>query len=174
VIDSMNHKEVEVEDKRGHWYRLQIRPYKTIDNKIDGAVLVLIDIDFIKRSMGDISKSKEYCEAIVEGTHESFLILDGSHKIIMANRAFYRTFEIPQDVIGRNLFDLDGFWSTQDLRRMLKELVPKNLKIENYKIDYKFPKIGRKTLLLNASILSMENTGEQNILLNVEDITGKP
>jgi two-component system, chemotaxis family, CheB/CheR fusion protein len=173
VIDSMNHKEVEVEDKRGHWYRLQIRPYKTIENKIDGAVLVLIDIDIIKRSMGDISKIKEYCEAIVESTHESFLILDGSLKIIMANRAFYRTFEIPEDATGKNLYDLDGVWNSPELRKMLKELVPKNIKIENYKIEYKFPKIGRKTLLLNASILSMENTGEQNILLNVEDITGR-
>jgi two-component system, chemotaxis family, CheB/CheR fusion protein len=173
VIDSMNHKELEVEDKRGHWYRLQIRPYKTIENKIDGAVLVLIDIDYMKRSMGDISKTKEYCEAIVESTHESFLILDGSLKIIMANRAFYRTFQVPGDVTGTNLYDLDGFWRSSELRTMLKELVPKNIKIENHKVEYNFPEMGKKTFLLNASILSMENTGEQNILLNLEDITGK-
>jgi two-component system CheB/CheR fusion protein len=45
VIDTMIVKEQEVQDVDGRWYSMRIRPYKTIDNRIEGAVLVLVDID---------------------------------------------------------------------------------------------------------------------------------
>ncbi|HEU4889531.1 MAG TPA: CheR family methyltransferase [Thermoanaerobaculia bacterium] len=43
VIDTLEVRELEVRDRRGQAYLLRIRPYKTVDNKIEGAVLVLID-----------------------------------------------------------------------------------------------------------------------------------
>ncbi|BAY75589.1 signal transduction histidine hinase [Nostoc linckia NIES-25] len=48
VISTLNLKAQEVQDQDGHWYDLRIRPYKTSDNKIDGAVVVLVDIDTLK------------------------------------------------------------------------------------------------------------------------------
>lgn len=49
VIDTLEVRELEVHDRNGRNYHLRIRPYKTADNKIDGAVLVLIDIDQLKK-----------------------------------------------------------------------------------------------------------------------------
>jgi two-component system CheB/CheR fusion protein len=43
VIETLEVRELEVRDRRGQSYLLRIRPYKTVDNKIEGAVLVLID-----------------------------------------------------------------------------------------------------------------------------------
>jgi two-component system CheB/CheR fusion protein len=51
VIDALTPSESEVQDREGHWYVLRIRPYVTLDSKIDGASVVLIDIDSIKRSL---------------------------------------------------------------------------------------------------------------------------
>jgi len=48
VIDTMALTESEVQDRQGRWYRMQIRPYKNTDNKIDGAILSLVDIDALK------------------------------------------------------------------------------------------------------------------------------
>jgi len=45
VIDSLEIQENQVEDNNGRWYSMRIRPYRTIDNKIDGVVIVLIDLD---------------------------------------------------------------------------------------------------------------------------------
>jgi two-component system CheB/CheR fusion protein len=45
VIDSLEIQENEVEDSSGRWYSMRIRPYRTLDNKIDGVVVVLIDLD---------------------------------------------------------------------------------------------------------------------------------
>ncbi len=51
VIDTLTPCEREVQSNDGHWYTLRIRPYVTLDNKIDGASIVLLDIDSIKRNV---------------------------------------------------------------------------------------------------------------------------
>ena len=45
TIDSLEIQEFRVEDHEGRWYSMRIRPYRTVDNKIDGVVIVLLDID---------------------------------------------------------------------------------------------------------------------------------
>ena len=45
VIDTLSVREFEARDKTGRLHSLRIRPYRTADNKIDGAVLTLVDID---------------------------------------------------------------------------------------------------------------------------------
>jgi two-component system CheB/CheR fusion protein len=51
VIDSLTPLERDVQDRDGHWYSLRIRPYITLDKLIDGASVVLLDIDSIKRAL---------------------------------------------------------------------------------------------------------------------------
>jgi two-component system CheB/CheR fusion protein len=50
AVDTLVPYEGEVRDAAGRWYSLRIRPYVTLDNKIDGASVVLLDIDSIRRS----------------------------------------------------------------------------------------------------------------------------
>jgi two-component system CheB/CheR fusion protein len=45
--------ERDVQDRQGRWYSLRIRPYKSLDNKIDGAVVALVDIDGSKSAARD-------------------------------------------------------------------------------------------------------------------------
>jgi two-component system CheB/CheR fusion protein len=52
VIDTLIPLEGEVKDLAGRWYSLRIRPYVTLDNKIDGASIVLVDIDSVRRHLG--------------------------------------------------------------------------------------------------------------------------
>lgn len=49
VSESLSPKQIEVQDFSGNWLRLMVRPYKTTENKIDGAILSLTDIDDIKK-----------------------------------------------------------------------------------------------------------------------------
>jgi two-component system CheB/CheR fusion protein len=44
VIDTLQARERRTRDKKGTEYSLRIRPYRTADNKIDGAVLTLFDL----------------------------------------------------------------------------------------------------------------------------------
>jgi two-component system, chemotaxis family, CheB/CheR fusion protein len=51
VIDTVTPYEGQVKNKAGSLYSLRIRPYVTQDNKIDGASVVLLDIDSIRRHL---------------------------------------------------------------------------------------------------------------------------
>ncbi len=50
VIETVSSQDLEVLDRKCRWYWLRLRPYKTLDNMIDGAVLVLVDIEEQKRA----------------------------------------------------------------------------------------------------------------------------
>src|ERR1051326_7742938 len=57
VIETLSARERKVRDRQGRDYLLRIRPYRTTDNKIDGAVLTLIDMD--GNSHGASSKNRK-------------------------------------------------------------------------------------------------------------------
>ena len=65
VIETLGTHERRVSDEEGRQYSLRVRPYRTTDDKIDGAVITLVDIDgeedsnAEKRSQKDGSSSKQ-------------------------------------------------------------------------------------------------------------------
>ena len=72
VIETMAVKEWEVQDRDGHWYRLQIRPYKATDNRIDGAILSLVDIDALKHLVEKAQRANADAES-ANHTKDEFL-----------------------------------------------------------------------------------------------------
>ena len=76
VIESLQPVEQEVQDERGKWHSLQLRPYRTIDNRIDGVVLALQDIDVLKRSEQTFKQSSTFMRSVVETVREPLLVLD--------------------------------------------------------------------------------------------------
>jgi two-component system CheB/CheR fusion protein len=50
VIDAGTVREREVRDREGRWYSMRLRPYRAGDDRIDGAVMVLVDIDRLRRA----------------------------------------------------------------------------------------------------------------------------
>ncbi|MEM9003209.1 MAG: CheR family methyltransferase [Cyanobacteria bacterium P01_F01_bin.86] len=63
VIETLNTLEREVRDGEGHWHLLRIRPYRTIENQIDGAVMALVDIDILKQTEADLRESQIQLES---------------------------------------------------------------------------------------------------------------
>ena len=57
VIDTLQSRERKVRDKDGRQYSLRVRPYRTTDNKINGAVITLVDIDDNAKQPGKIKKN---------------------------------------------------------------------------------------------------------------------
>jgi two-component system CheB/CheR fusion protein len=45
VIETLEMRERRVTDKEGRHYLLRVRPYRTTENKIDGAVVTLLDFN---------------------------------------------------------------------------------------------------------------------------------
>jgi two-component system CheB/CheR fusion protein len=57
VIETVTVKEQEIQDHNGRWYSIRIRPYRTVENEINGAVIMLVDISERKRA--EETKRKE-------------------------------------------------------------------------------------------------------------------
>jgi two-component system, chemotaxis family, CheB/CheR fusion protein len=70
VIERAQAREDEVQDRDGAWYALRVYPYRTSEGKIDGAVMVLLDIDQAKRVQNDLRAQAELLK------HQASLIED--------------------------------------------------------------------------------------------------
>ncbi len=169
VIDNIRIKEVEVQDRSGRWYELVIRPYKTSDNKIEGAVLAMIDIDALKRDVNEFQKYQHYCEAIVNFLDAPIVLLNDQLKVKMVNRSFYEQFKAsPDETINRDFYALgNGQWNIKDLRQLLHQILPKKAVIENYPIEHTFDHIGKKRFYISARRIDLSEINEHLILIEI-------
>jgi len=66
VIENLRTFVQEVQSEDGRWYSLQIRPYRSADDRVSGAVLAFLDIDELKRSMERIEERNRLSRALNE------------------------------------------------------------------------------------------------------------
>lgn len=174
VIESMSPLEQEVQDKKGHWFSLRIRPYLTVDNRVDGAVLVLVDIDVLKRSEEAIAATRDYAEGILRSIRYPLVVLNADMTIHTANAAFYRNFKLrPTETEGRSFYELsNGEWDSPELRELLENILPRDNVFNDFEFARNFDGIGRRTMLLNARAFRRgETESPERILLAIDDIT---
>ena len=62
VLDTLIPKEIEVEANNGLWYLMRIKPYRTIENVIEGAVISFVDITEIVHMRQELAKVKSLHE----------------------------------------------------------------------------------------------------------------
>jgi two-component system CheB/CheR fusion protein len=103
VIGEVVIREREVQDGEGHWYMLRIQPYRTADHRIDGAVIVLVNIDGIKHA----EEARGHLAAIVDSTSDPIFskTLDGI--VTSWNRAAEKLFGYTAaEMIGQSVLRL--------------------------------------------------------------------
>jgi two-component system, chemotaxis family, CheB/CheR fusion protein len=174
VLATLSVKELEVQTQAGYWYTLRIRPYRTTENQIDGVVLVLLDIDALKRSAVTVEAARNYAEALVETVQVPLLVLEADFRVNTANRAFCETFQVSQLETARStIFELgNGQWNIPGLRSIVEDILTNDTVLQNFEVEHLFDKIGQKTMLLNA--LKINAVGDiPRILLSIEDITAR-
>jgi two-component system CheB/CheR fusion protein len=100
VLDTLVPSETEVQTKAGGWYILGIRPYRTAENVIEGAVITFVDITLRKAAEQKLREAERFrAAAEIETVGIVFFKIDGA--ITSANGAFLR-------MIGRSPEDLDA------------------------------------------------------------------
>jgi two-component system CheB/CheR fusion protein len=173
AISTVSVKEVETQDGAGRWHSLRVRPYKTLENKIEGAVVTLVDIDELKKTEREIREARDYAEAILRTTRDPLFVLRPDLKVESANEAFYKTFKVnPAETEGRLIYDLGNRqWNIPQLRRLLEEIIPRDSVFNDFEVRHEIPGLGLRTMLLNARRLDNPEGGPERILLGVEDVT---
>src|ERR1700737_756144 len=113
--------------------------------------------------------------AIVDTVREPLIVLDQDLRVVAASRSFYLTFKVnADDTQGKLLYDLgDGQWDIPKLRLLLGKILPEQGAMEDYEVEHDFPRIGQRTMLLNARKVFYEKGSHSTILLGMEDVTQK-
>ncbi len=173
VVETLSVDQREVQSREGRWFSATIRPYRTADDRIAGAVLVFVDIDPLKRMLRSSEKARDFAEGMVETVREPLLVLDRDLRIQRATAAFYEMFGVLRgETEGRLLYDLgNGQWNDPRLRELLGLALFRNTSFLDFEIEHEFPHIGKRTIRLNARRIFPANDEDRRVLLAIEDVT---
>ncbi len=171
VVASVQPWEREIVDRAGRWWLLRVRPFQTSDNRIDGATLVAVDIDSIKRSR-ELIESRDYALAVVQTVREPLVVLDPDCRIGLANEAFLRLFgENAERVVGQLLWETGGgVWNEPSLRRLLRSACEGRQSVVNVEVQCMVPARGLRILVLNARAITRAARPEL-VLVSIDDVT---
>src|SRR5207245_10546695 len=90
VINTVTPRDLPVRGDDGRRYSLRIRPYRTTENRIEGALLALVDVEELEKT----TAARDYARAVVDTVREPLIVLDGDLRVQEANTAFYNTFHL--------------------------------------------------------------------------------
>jgi len=169
VLEHLAPLERTVQADDGRWYQLGIRPYRTLDNRIDGVVLSIYDIDALKKAELLLAEARDYAESIVETMRESLVVLDGDLRVRSANRAFQDQFKLPSgEILGRRLDAIGPSpWNVPELTRLLEKLAGGSEQVDDVQCEHELPGLGTQTLVVSGR--RMAKTGW--IVLTLANVT---
>ena len=115
VLDTLIPKEVEVQNREGAWFLLRIRPYRTLENVIEGAVVTFFDISEIKRTREALRIANDQLRLaeVVRNTHDAILQQDMEGHIMAWNPAATKLY---------------GWSEAKALQMNIRELIPEKLR----------------------------------------------
>lgn len=112
VVTSAQTYEREIQDRAGRWYVLRIYPYSVALNKVDGCVLLLLDIDQVKQDRDELKRQAEQLRqqaSLIELSQDAIVVSDAEGRIISWNRGAEDMYGWPADETrGRLLQSLLG------------------------------------------------------------------
>ncbi|MES2722653.1 MAG: histidine kinase dimerization/phosphoacceptor domain -containing protein [Pseudomonadota bacterium] len=126
-------------------------------------------------SLQGIEDTQTLAQAIVDTIHEPLLVLDAEFRVLAASRSFYDIFQVdPEHTIGRPLYWLgDGQWNIPALKVLLETIIPERAAMDGFEVEHDFPRLGQRTMLLNARKVIYERSADTTILLAFTDITAR-
>ncbi len=143
-MNNLATKEIQLKDNREIGYVLRIHPYKTLDNRIEGALLAFFEND---------SKDAQRLAAVVKDANEAILVQDFDGKIIAWNPAASRAYGYSEaEALTMNIAKLipaNGLKSQQGLINSLRE----GAIVEPYRTSRLHKEGALVAILLSATVL---------------------
>ncbi len=170
VLDTLGTRELEVQDREGRWHLLRVRPYRTTENKIEGLVMVLVDIDQLRRSQQNLRESRDFADSVVESMPVPVLVLADDCTIRKANTAFRELSKLPlRELSGRSLPTVfQNLWGLDGLQSKLNTLLTAEPGT-TLEFEHQSERPEGTILLIKGQALGVD--GSRVILMTLEDIT---
>ena len=130
VLKRLTPRESEVQTLDGKWYNMRIIPYRTMENRIDGAVLTFTNIDEQKKAQevfmaasAERERALMLVRDVFDMNSEPLAVVDGTGIMVVANTALSRAMDIAGDrVPGYDIFELaDGSLKQTGLKLTLEK-----------------------------------------------------
>jgi two-component system CheB/CheR fusion protein len=121
VLDTLVPKEFEVQTKAGGWYLMLIRPYRTQENLIEGAVITFVEITEMKRMREALRESEDMrrLAVVVHDAHDAIMVQDFEGRILAWNPSAVRMY---------------GWSEAEALAMNIRELIPESRRGEELTI----------------------------------------
>jgi two-component system CheB/CheR fusion protein len=170
VILSLSVSEREVRDRSGRWYALRVQPYVTLENKIDGASIIAIDIDPLKQAFHEVHSALQTAEAIVDAVRHPVVVVGSDLRIRRANPAFQDLACVPpEDLHDQPLLRVgQGEWNRPELRQALERMRIDGAELA-LELTLDLPR-GPRTLLLHSREVSWNGPNQAHVMV-IDDVT---
>ena len=87
VIATVTPQMREVQDIHGCWFSVRVQPYRTAENKVAGAVLMLVDVDSLKRAEESVRESEARFRLLADSA-PVLIWVDDADENRFVNRAY--------------------------------------------------------------------------------------
>lgn len=160
-------------DRSVFWASGKTFPLMDTDGKHIGFTKVMRNMDERKLADEQLNYVRNYADAIVSNSRHPILVLRDDLTIYTANQAFDELFRLRRtDRKSLNITQVGrGFFKLPELGELLDKVRQSGHKIEDFELTHEWPSIGKKSFLINASLLPHRANNEQLILFSIEDIT---
>ena len=115
VLDTLVPREVEVRTQGGTWFLMRIRPYRTLENVIEGAVITFTETTELRKAQEVLRETLRHLAVVVYDAYDAMIVQDLEGKIIAWNPAAERLYG----------------WSEEEALKMnISELIPQGQREE--------------------------------------------
>jgi two-component system CheB/CheR fusion protein len=169
VLETLAPKDLELTDTQNHWWSVRIRAYRTMEHKIDGVVIALMDIDVFKSNAERERECHSAIEEVIGATRTPSLLLNEKLEVTFANSAFYRAFKTSRnEIFERPVYALSlRHWDDSKLRTLLEEVLKSGTVVNNFDLAGNGSVAERKKFLLSARRVMFD--GNEIILMSMEE-----
>lgn len=106
VLDSLEPTEREIQDEEGRWFLVRMRPYRTVDDEVDGVVVTLVDITDRKQAELEVREERNFIESLLDTVGALIVVLDPEHRIVRFNHKCETvTGHSADDVVGDSMLE---------------------------------------------------------------------
>ena len=174
VLRTLIPRQVEVQTKAEVWYSMRIMPYRTTDNRIDGAVLTFSSIDEQKKtqealrfSLREADASRKLVRNVFDMSPDPVLVIDGAGEALIFNTAFAGLLRITEEgAAGRDLLnDLICLPDRETLGSRLKSVVENDVDLITESVELDLP-AGLRRYTVTCRVIGKDDESPYHVLVS--------
>ena len=124
VVELLHSVETKIQAPDGRWLQLLARPYRSYEDKIEGVILIVNDIDELQQTERTLVQRNNVVHSILDHLPSSVALVDADCRVMEVNKAFSALTRLKSsEVVGRSFPDLvRTLWSELDMSERLSML----------------------------------------------------